>query len=203
MAVSLFKWLTLLKWCFSAVFFMPLQDKEGTFPTAGNEGICFTSGEEEVGRIGTPGKARHPLYIGVMEISHNAKDKSLEVSCKLFTNDLEATLEKVTHTKVDLSDAKNKTFNDKLISEYVQKHVQIKVDGRSVSLQFAGCENEAEGTWSYFQVSNVPSLKRLDITNNLLYDNFDKQINIIHGSAGGIRKSTRLNYPDTNAVLEF
>lgn len=194
MAVSLFKWLTLLKWCLPAVFFIPLQDKEGNRLTSRKVGLEIT---------GTPGDARHPLYISVTEINYNAKDKNLEVSCKLFTNDLEATLEKVTHTKVDLSDPKNKTADDKLISEYVQKHIQIKVDGRAVVLQFAGSENEAEGTWSYFQVSNVASCKRLDISNSLLYDNFDKQINIIHASAGGVRKSTRLNYPDTNASLEF
>ncbi len=48
----------------------------------------------------------HPLYISVTEINHNAKDKILEVSCKIFTNDFETVLEKIAKTKVDLSPAK-------------------------------------------------------------------------------------------------
>ena len=47
----------------------------------------------------------HPLYISVTEISHNPKDKILEISCKVFTNDFEAVLEKMSGSRVDLSAA--------------------------------------------------------------------------------------------------
>jgi len=47
----------------------------------------------------------HPLYISVTEVNHNAKDKILEVSCKLFTNDFEAALEKMSGAHVDLGSA--------------------------------------------------------------------------------------------------
>ncbi|HEX9510199.1 MAG TPA: DUF6702 family protein [Puia sp.] len=145
----------------------------------------------------------HPLYISVTEINHNAKDKTLEVSCKMFTNDFEATLEKSAHVKVDLSEPKDKKVTDKLITDYVSKHLQLKVDGRAVILHYIGSEKEADGTWSYFQVNDIPAVKKIDIMNSLLYDNFEQEINIIHVSVGGVKKSTRLNYPDVNAVIEF
>ncbi len=145
----------------------------------------------------------HPLYISVTEISHNAKDKTLEISCKMFTNDLEATLEKTAHAKVDLSEPKDKKVTDKLITEYVGQHLQLKIDGKTVSLHFIGSEKEADGTWSYFVVNDVVTVKRMEIVNSLLYDNFDQEINIIHASVGGGKKSTRLNYPDTATTLEF
>src|ERR1700754_3394796 len=116
--------------------------------------------------------APHPLYITVTEIKHNAKDKILEVSCKIFTNDFEAVLEKMAKTKVDLSAAKDKVVTDKLIDEYVEKHLRLKVDGKVVSLHFVGSENEADGTWSYFQVNEVPVVKRIDVVDELLYDGF-------------------------------
>ena len=145
----------------------------------------------------------HPLYISVTEINHNAKDKTLEISCKMFTNDLEATLEKSAHAKVDLSDAKNKKVTDQLITDYIGKHLQLKVDGKAVVLHFVGSEKEADGTWCYFQVNDVGSVKKMDIMNNLLYDNFEQEINIMHVTVGGEKKSTRLNYPDVNASLAF
>jgi hypothetical protein len=145
----------------------------------------------------------HPLYITVTEINHNAKDKILEVSCKAFTNDLETVLEKMTKTKVDLSAPADKKASDQLIGTYVEKHLQLKCDGKPVTLHFIGSEKEEDGTWSYFQVNDIPSVKRIDVVNNLLYDGFDQEINIMHVTVGGERKSFRLDCPVANASFQF
>lgn len=194
MAASLFKWF------FALAALIPAGSRELAFGAGKGEGIANT---EAVHPLRAKGEAAHPLYISVTEIDHNAKDKTLEVSCKMFTNDFEATLEKSVHAKVDLSDPKDKKAADKLIEEYVEHHLQLKVDGKAVSLQFVGSEKEADGTWSYFVVNNIPAVKRIDVANSLLYDNFPTETNIMHVSVGGEKKSSRLNYPDVNAVFEF
>ena len=145
----------------------------------------------------------HPLYISVTEINHNPKDKILEISCKMFTNDLEAALEKMAKIHVDLSAAKDKGASDKLIGEYVERHLRLKIDGKAAALHFVGSEKENDGTWSYFQVNDVPAVKRIDATNDLLYDSFSQQIGIMHVTVGGQRKSTRLDYPEANASFDF
>jgi hypothetical protein len=145
----------------------------------------------------------HPLYVTVTEINHNAKDKTLEISCKIFTNDFEAALEKVNHTKTDLSDPKSKNAADKAISEYISKHFQIKVDGKPVTLEFVGSEKQTDATWSYFQVSNIASVKKIDIMNNLLYETFEGQIAIMHVTVSGNRKSTKISSPEANAEFDF
>src|SRR5882757_2272794 len=98
---------------------------------------------------------KHPFYVSVTEISHNAKDKTIEISCKLFTNDLEAALEKFTNTKIDLSAGTDKAKTDKFIATYINKHLQLKIDGRPVSLELLGTEKESEATWTYFQANNI------------------------------------------------
>jgi hypothetical protein len=152
---------------------------------------------------GADGDIAHPLYISVTEINHNPKEKILEVSCKMFTNDLEAALEKLSSVHVDLSAGKDKAAGDKLIEAYVEKHLRMKLDGKPVVLHFVGSEKENDGTWSYFQVNEVPTLKRIDVVNELLYDSFNQQINIMHVTVGGQRRSTRLDYPEANAFFEF
>ena len=150
-----------------------------------------------------PADVSHPLYISVTEINHNSKDKILEVSCKVFTNDFEAVLEKMAGAKVDLSSAKDKAASDKLIAGYVERHLRLKVDGKPVQLHFVGSENEDDGTWSYFQVNDVPTVKRIDATNELLYDGFNQEINIMHVTVGGQRQSTRLDCPAASASFQF
>src|SRR5579862_8920555 len=82
--------------------------------------------------------ANHPFYVSVTEINHNAKDKTLEISCKIFTNDFETTLEKAFKTKVDLRSIKDKNENDKKINDYIISHLKINVDGKPVQVQFVG-----------------------------------------------------------------
>lgn len=148
-------------------------------------------------------KAAHPFYVSVVEINYNGKNKELEISCKVFTNDFETTLQKFVNAKIDLADTKSKAASDKAIAAYISKHLQIKLDDQLLTLQFVGAENEAEATWSYFQAENISAVKKIDITDTMLYESYEAQINIIHVSVNGMRKSTKLGNPDSHASFEF
>ena len=145
----------------------------------------------------------HPFYVSVTEIDYKSKNKILEISCKMFTNDLESVLEKKDRVKVDLSHPADKNGADKLIGEYVASHLHIKVNGREIPFRMIGSEQESDGTWSYFEADGIPAIKRIDLSNSLLYDAFPQQINIIHITVDGVRKSTQVTNPDPGAYLEF
>jgi hypothetical protein len=145
----------------------------------------------------------HPYYISVVEINHNPSDKTLEISCKIFTNDFETTLEKNYKTKVDLVNPPDKSAMDKLVSDYIKKHLSVKADSKVANLSYVGFEKEDEAVYSYFQVDNVPSVKKIDVTNSILHDFSDQQINIIHCIVGGKRQSDKLDYPKTEASFQY
>lgn len=150
------------------------------------------------------GSAVHPVYISVTEINHNAPEKTLEISCKIFTNDFEQTLTKAFNAKVDLFNPKDKAVLDKQITEYVRKHLVLKSDGKPVTLEMVGYEREEDALWSYWQVTNVTTApKKIDISNSLLYDMFNQQINLVHVTVGGQRKSNKVNYPDMALSFQF
>ncbi|PWT72685.1 MAG: hypothetical protein C5B59_15105 [Bacteroidetes bacterium] len=145
----------------------------------------------------------HPFYVSVTEINYNANERLIEISCKIFTDDLEKVLTQFSRHKIDLSKAANKEENERAIKEYIQKNLQIVIDGSPVVLQFVGTENESEATWVYFQVPNISNVKRIDITNSLLYDTFQSEINLIHVMVGGKRQSVKLSLPETKASFTF
>jgi len=152
--------------------------------------------------VGNP--PAHPLYVTVTEINYNAGDKNLEISCKIFTDDFENALTSVNHAKIDLTNPKDKAAADKRVYEYIKNNLQLKLDGKPVSLEFVGFEKETDAVWSYLQVSNTAKApKTIDIHNSLLHESYDKQINLMHVSVGGTRKSTRLDYPEKEARLQF
>lgn len=147
--------------------------------------------------------AYHPFYVAVTEINHNASAKTLEISCKLFADDLEQVLEKTYHTALDISAAKDKAALDKFISDYIHKHLGLAIDGKAVQLNYIGYEKEKESAYCYFEVSNVPSLKKVDLTNSILQDFNSDQINIIHFIFHGKRQSQKLDFPATKASFTF
>jgi hypothetical protein len=147
--------------------------------------------------------AVHPFYVSVTEIDHNAKNKTLEISCKMFLDDTEKALEKAHHLPVELTKPKNPQEAQRLVSDYIRKHFLLKVDGKPANLEFAGYEVEGASIWSYFQVSNIAGLHRLDITNTILYEMYDGQISIMHAKAEGQEKSIRINNPVSAAAFAF
>lgn len=147
--------------------------------------------------------ATHPFFISVTEMNHNSAEQNLEVSCKIFTDDFETVLSKAYKSKVDLISPANKEKSDKFIADYINRHLIIKLDGRPVKLEFVGFEREEEAVWSYFQVQKTQIPKRIEVTNNILYDAFDTQINIMHVSVGGTRRSSKVVYPQAVALFEF
>ncbi|HTE23446.1 DUF6702 family protein [Flavitalea sp.] len=146
----------------------------------------------------------HPIFVSVTEMNHNPKDKTLEISCKIFTDDFETVLAKATGSKIDLFSPKDTALTGKQISNYIGKHLVITIDGKPVKLNLIGFERELDAVWSYFEVSQVVSTPRnISVMNDLLYDNFKEQINLMHVTVGGKRKSTKLDNPDSNAAFSF
>lgn len=145
----------------------------------------------------------HPIFVSVTEIEHNAKDKTLEISCKIFTDDFEKTLRQTYKTYVDLLKPKDKNAMNKLVADYVQKHLLIKVDGKAAALQFLGYEQDEEGIVSYYQVNNIATVKKLDITDNILFEYKKEQLSIIHTTVNGTKKSTKLVNPEDKTSFEF
>lgn len=148
--------------------------------------------------------ARHPLYISVTEMEHNATGKTLEISCKIFTDDFEKTLASVFKAKVDLTSPADKGEADSMVRAYIKSHLLLKVDNKAVTLEFVGFEKENDAVWSYFEVKNITTApKKIDITNTILYESYDKQMNLMHVKVNGNRKSYRLNYPDKETSFSF
>lgn len=145
----------------------------------------------------------HPFYASVTEINHNAREKTLEISCKVFADDFEKILEDMHHTPLDIYKPANREQLQVFMRDYLLQHLQIMLDGKPVRLSFLGYETEEQSAWCYLQVTSVEAPHRVDIDNDIFYETYHSQINIMHVMVGGKRQSTKLDYPDTKASFNF
>ncbi|MEJ5994875.1 DUF6702 family protein [Pedobacter sp. Du54] len=156
-----------------------------------------------LGSLPTTSTTLHPLHVSTTEISFNSKEKSLEISCRLYTDDFEHILAKNYKTKTDLTKADMSKAMDVLIKKYLSTNLKYVVNGKSVTANYIGFEIDHEATNVYLEIDNIPSLQSLNLKNSLLYDLFDDQMNILHVEQGNLRKSARINFPSTNLSITF
>ncbi|QKJ31360.1 hypothetical protein HQ865_16855 [Mucilaginibacter mali] len=141
-------------------------------------------------------KALHPLHVSTTEISYNAQNGHLEVICTIFTDDFESTLGKQYHTHTDLVKPDMHKAMDALIKQYLATNLHLKNNGTDAPLSYVGYEINREAANVYLETDKVTLPKKVDVNVSLLQDLYNDQINIVHISVNGVRKSAKLEYPN-------
>lgn len=146
---------------------------------------------------------KHPLHVSTTEVNINTKDKTLEISTRIFSDDFEAVLVKLYKQKTDLSNPAIKTQMDALVKKYLLSHIQIKANGKIVPLNYIGFEIDHEATNIYLEAEKVTTLKSVEVNSTVLYDMFEDQMSIVHIVKGSTRKSTKILYPEKSFSVTF
>ncbi|MET0634444.1 MAG: DUF6702 family protein [Chitinophagaceae bacterium] len=145
----------------------------------------------------------HPFHVSTTEINQNLADKTLEISCHVFTDDFEAAIMKETGSKADFSRESMKVMMDSLTKKYILNHLSLKVNNRNVTISYVGWEKENEGVFVYLQVDGISVVTQVDLVNTILYNLFDDQMNIVHVKVNGERKSHKMSFPEKSLSLVF
>jgi hypothetical protein len=145
----------------------------------------------------------HPYYMSVTEFEYKPAEKEVQVSCKIFTDDLEGTLKKEYKRKVDILNTVSKKENEQLLNSYLQQHLRLQLDGKPVVLKMIGFEEEGEAIWIYLVTTNTAAFKSAVVFNDLLYSYREDQLNIIHFKNKAERKSHRFTFPDKQVTLNW
>jgi hypothetical protein len=145
----------------------------------------------------------HPFHVSSTDINYNGKTNTLEVSCRIFTDDFELALAKAYDVKTDLSSEARHKAMDVLVKKYILSNMSFRTPQKVLGLTYLGFEKDNEATIVYLESEPVNGLKKIETTNSVLYDQFDDQSNIMHFSGYGKRKSNKLDYPNRKIVIEL
>lgn len=150
-----------------------------------------------------PKLAFHPIHVSTTELNYNSQDNKLEVTCTAFVDDFELALEKQYHSKADLQKPALHTAMDALVKNYLHDHLQIKNGNSTTPLNYLGFEINKEAVNIYLESDKTPTPKKVGVEVSLLHNIFTDQINIVHISVRGVRKSGKLEYPEKNIEQSF
>lgn len=145
----------------------------------------------------------HPFYISLTEIKYNAKETSLEISQKVFWDDLEVELTEFYGSKINFLKPKDKDYLNKVLQQYFLQKNEISVNGKKVKLEYLGYEIEEDAAWFYLEAKQIPRPQKVEIRNSILHKHFDGQQNIINFYLNKNPKSLILLKGKDSGILTF
>jgi hypothetical protein len=146
----------------------------------------------------------HPIHISVTEINYNEKSKSLQITSRMFVDEMELGVRaQRKEADLDILEPKNGVTTKQLIANYLNIHFKIKIDGKTAKINFLGHEKEDISFVCYLEIDNVKKLKTLEVFDDISIEIHDDQSNLVHITYKEPVKSVRLTRDNTSEVFTF
>lgn len=145
----------------------------------------------------------HEYYVSVTEVEYAKDEQALQIISQIFIDDFETLLRKRydEHLTLDIEGESDKV--DTYMSRYLTDKLKIIVNGDIVNFKFIGKEYKEDITYCYLEIENVSNIKSVEITNQILFDVFSDQQNIVRLKLLGKNKSFLLVPQNDTCVLKF
>lgn len=134
----------------------------------------------------------HPLHLSVSDVVYKPENKSLEITQRLFSDDLEDALRHHSGKKTDVLNPANAEQLSALIGDYLSENFELQLNGQTVQPNYLGYEIEGEAVWVYLEVSNVKRIRQIGVRNTIFFELFDDQVNLINIEKEGAIRSLKL-----------
>ncbi|AOW09253.1 DUF6702 family protein [Flavobacterium gilvum] len=145
----------------------------------------------------------HKFYMGIYQINYSPEKKMLQVTSRIFVDDLNKALEKKYNKKFFIGSDKETLGSVELLKKYLVENFSIKVNGQSKTMNFLSKEMDADVLICYSNVKDISKINSLEISNSVLIDCFSEQQNIVHVTVFGTKKSLLFTETSMREVLKY
>ncbi len=147
--------------------------------------------------------ASHKFYVGIYQIEYAPKKKMLQITARIFVDDLNNAMEEKYKRKMLLGET-NETHEDQvLLEQYLKEKLLIKVNGKLVPMEFMSKELEDNVLVCYLRCINISKVSKFEIENNILFDFVMEQQNIIQTNINGSKKSLLLTVSKNSGQVNY
>jgi len=146
--------------------------------------------------------AAHKFYVSIYQITFASEKKMLQVTSRIFIDDLNNGMEHHFHKKTHIGESNESPEDIDLMKKYISEHFTIKVNGQKKTINYRTKELEGNVVVCYYNVKDINSVTSLEIHNDVLVDFNDEQQNIIQTTLYGKKQSLLLTADTVNGVLK-
>lgn len=89
------------------------------------------------------------------------------------------------------------------VKRYVNKSVDVFVNGSPVKLTFTGSQVNGESVWIYYETQGVSEINQIKIRNGILLETYPKQFNVVNIAYKGQQKTMNFTRGRETNQVEF
>jgi hypothetical protein len=148
--------------------------------------------------------AFHKFYVGVFQVEYAAEKKMIQITSRIFIDDLNNAMEKKYHKKTFVGTEKETQADLDLFKKYLAENFTIKINGQTKPITFLSKEIEAGDVLvCYSRIKEIDKFKTIEISNTILVDWNGEQQNITHISAFGTKRSVLFTESSRKELLKY
>ena len=146
----------------------------------------------------------HPFHSSIISLKFNDKSRSIEITMRVFSNDLEKTINKIYNSNIIIDNDDNMKDVDSLIFNYINKKIFLYINERKRDLSWIGKEFETDIVWLYLEILDVDKkIKKIMSENRFLFSSFEDQLNIMNFYIHGKQKTVMAHKDKPVDILSF
>ena len=146
----------------------------------------------------------HPFHSSIASLKFNDNSSSIEITLRVFANDLEKTINQINDSNIIIDNDDNKKDIDSLIFNYINKTIFLSINEKECDLSWIGKEFETDIVWLYLEILDVDKkIKKINAENRFLFSSFEDQLNIMNFYINGKQKTVMAHKDKPVDILSF
>ena len=145
----------------------------------------------------------HKYYISVTQVNFIQEKQSVQITSRIFIDDFENALKAKYDENIVLAGKNEPEIVNTFIEKYLKDKITVKINNENVKIVFIGKEYDGDIIRCYLEVENVNNIKFIQISNQVLFDLYEDQQNIVKTKINSKQKSAILSVQNKNMVLNF
>ena len=152
--------------------------------------------------LGLSSMAVHKFYVAIYQINYVSQKKRIEITARIFIDDLNEALEFKFKKKTFIGTEKESPEDVVLLKKYLADKFTLKVDGQLKPLNFLSKELENNVLICYLNIKDISKVKNIEVQNSIITEIYSEQQNIIQSKLNGEKDSLLLTSEKTNGMLK-
>lgn len=145
----------------------------------------------------------HKYYVSLCEIEYIKEQQSLQITLGVIIEDLEFTLNKNSGKHLNLGSKTEIENVDTYYKKYISELLLISVNGKNMAYKYIGKEYDGDVVRFYLEITDIKELESIEVTNNILIQEFEDQKNIVKIKVKDFNKTFYLVKSNTKSLLRF
>lgn len=152
--------------------------------------------------VGLTSTVIHRFYVAIYQVDFVPEKKRLEITARIFADDLNEALQQEYHQKTDLGGKEESGEDVALLHKYLNDKFKVSINKESKAFTYHSHEVESNVVICYLSVRNISKITSLSIENTVLIKQHPEQQNIIQYNNNGKKQNLLLTSSTTKGMLK-